>query len=286
MCKSKRSYKSCLISYSNIVYESHPCAACKSNLYFCMLNSIPSHTRRVPLYIHFRAHARLETSRLEHLCTLTIFTRSWMPEKIPTKRNIQLLPVTRSCGGGDAHKEETAKLEAHAHVTSVKSAVPLPLWESCLPCHSWSWLAACVLPGSWGKAVSQLCSVHSPGTAGQYDISSEDTWLVYLCPCLFCMCGGRGCTCGSQKSAPDIILQVLSTLLLLEQGLAVARTCWLDRAGWHEDPLGPSSLYWGFNHTLPGPSFTHVLCGSNSAPLLIQWALCWLSLLRSSSCPL
>lgn len=106
----------------------------------------------------------------------------------------------------------------------------------------------------------------SPGIAGQDDISSEDPWLVYLCPCLFCMCEGRGHTCGSQKSAPDIILQMLSTLFILEQGLAVTRTWWSGRAGWPEDHPGPSSLYWGFNHTLPGPAFSYVLCGSNSAP--------------------
>lgn len=39
------------------------------------------HTPDVFIYIYFRTQARLETSRLEHLCTLTIFTLPWMPEK-------------------------------------------------------------------------------------------------------------------------------------------------------------------------------------------------------------
>lgn len=130
---------------------------------------------------------------------------------------------------------------------------------------------------------SALCA--PLGLLVRMNISSEDTWLAYLCPCLFCMCGGRGCTCGSQKSAPDIILQVLPTLLLLEQGLAVARTCWLGWLGQkitrvHLSCMGVSITHCQAQH------FYMYSADQTQLLVLIQWALCPLSSLPGSSRPL
>lgn len=97
--------------------------------------------------------------------------------------------------------------------------------------------------------------------------SLQKTRDLSICAHVFFVCVRGGDTHVEVRSQPQIsFCRCCPPCFSLEQGLAVTRTWWLGRAGWPEDHPGPSSLYWGFNHTLPGPAFSYVFCGSNSAP--------------------